>query len=483
MSINTRVSAPVHSYSEAEFRSQCLAWNESPSKYHRTDAAHPDGSATRPETSWTICVTPALTISQGQLPSPDLSAAHSHILSTDRASQPARPMQGVPHVRFAPVGLRLAGNAVVRQRTRRVRFYPAQWQRAAQPTIDRLLRADGQQLQWVGWDRSLPRLYLSADQLTRVVLDLLSMILRNTGDNRSRSQPMSMRVSWQTGGAQALVLDFDHPGLAPSKEMMPPAGRAPFIQNDTNAMDRQGQAELARIATLARELGGSLMVSLGQASGTLFRLSLPVDDRVSLVQSWLAQLDESLSSVSSAPDQRQTAPATSRQIHLFAIGRKSAERRAALAAVDARLHGLAASSSSKNTSSMVYRVANSRWLWLTTASQLPEELQSAAWQSHLIDRWYHATGIDSSSALQAAARLSVARAIAARMDLAIGIRVPPTDSLKLVPTRSHRLRIDRVAQRPAPRAVAGQTSEMLGAQHTARSAASQARQRRWRYPI
>ncbi|MCA9160701.1 MAG: hypothetical protein KDA72_20360, partial [Planctomycetales bacterium] len=56
----------------------------------------------------------------------------------------------------------------------RRRFYPIQWLRGIQPLLNSLAIQHGVKLAWVGWDRSLPRLYLDANHLSRAVLNLVS---------------------------------------------------------------------------------------------------------------------------------------------------------------------------------------------------------------------------------------------------------------------------------------------------------------------
>ncbi len=56
----------------------------------------------------------------------------------------------------------------------RRRFYPLQWLRGIQPLLNSLAIQHGVNLAWLGWDRSLPRLYLDANHLSRAVLNLVS---------------------------------------------------------------------------------------------------------------------------------------------------------------------------------------------------------------------------------------------------------------------------------------------------------------------
>ena len=166
---------------------------------------------------------------------------------------------------------------------------------------------------------------------------------------------------------------------------------------------------------------------------------------------------------------------------------------AALNASDARMHALA------SNGEMIYRAARGRWLWLTSAGPLPAALLGDAWQTQLVGRWncppaaaaYGDTnrtaahqGAAEYVARDSAARLSVARAIATRMETVLGRRVPPIDNLDLVSTRSRRLRVDRAAElnsahnlaRPMPAAAVGHLNAKP-------PAPALAKQQRWRYPI
>ncbi len=61
---------------------------------------------------------------------------------------------------------------------------------------------------WVGWDRSLPRLYIDPNQLGRVLITLIS----NAVAASPRGSRLSLRVAWQTNVTQRLVIAIEDEG-------------------------------------------------------------------------------------------------------------------------------------------------------------------------------------------------------------------------------------------------------------------------------
>lgn len=374
-----------------------------------------------------------------------------------------------------PVPAAMKRRASSPQSARRRRFYPAQWRRVAAPTISRLVEAHGESLEWIGWDRSLPRLYLSVEQLTRAVVDLLQAILDKTDHSRggrsaesASSAPagpgtIRMRATWQSGATQALVIAIEHPHLPPSRSLVA-ATNGPLSDSFAN-FDCASHEDLVRVRSAVDALGGSLEARPAHTGGTVFRLSVPVDDCSALVRAWLDQISRSGSLAA--------------RRSLFIIGRRQRETLEQLDAVDARLQQLA------GRGALVYRAARGRWLWLTTVDSLPGELVSDAWHQQLVGRWspanserqFHTSGAQRQTTVATA---DLVRAILARMDFVLGRRVPPLDSLDAPRARSAQRRIDRgVASTPLDRA-------RRPLPHLARKTSVEAplaHARRWRYPI
>lgn len=349
----------------------------------------------------------------------------------------------------------------------RQRFYPEQWRRAIQPQLDNLLRQHQQPMQWVGWDRSLPRLYISVEQLTRVMLDLVQGILRRVASSGQRSGAMCFRVAWQSGATQSLVMVLEHSNMQLSPAML--AGiNAPLELMSANQSASKNGHEFLRVRRLVSALGGSLSANECRGGGALFRISLPIDERITLVRSWLEQASRQSKSRRVAQEQRSS----SMPVNLFIVGRKQRESLQSLNAADARLQSLA------GTSDFVYRTARGRWLWLTTEAALPSFLNSSAWQFQLVRNWQCPASAEQSCEDEAAARSGIAQAIASDINRLMGLRVPPLDQLNAPGTGGRRFCMDD-ASAIAPNHV----RKSVSSPRDVAASPAMARQRRWRYPI
>lgn len=351
----------------------------------------------------------------------------------------------------------------------RQRFYPDQWRRAVQPRLDNLLKQHDQQLQWIGWDRSLPRLYLSVDHLNRTLLDLVQGVVQRVVPRGKRDAAMSLRVAWQSGATQSLVMVLEHPQLELSPLAIA-AINAPLelLTSNSEHGPPESSQEFLRVRRLVASLGGSLSASECRGGGSLFRISLPIDERLTLVRAWLEQASRAYkSSMPTVATTIETMP-----VSLFIVGRRQMESISALNAADARLQSLAGSAD------FVYRVGRGRWLWLTSNADLPGFVKSQAWQSQLVRRWRCQARSGRPGEQESAARIGVAQAIAADINRLMGQRVPPLDLLTSSGARARRVRIDATkavdAVRPRDRS-----------RHVSAAALSSElnRQRRWRYPI
>ncbi|MGN6545975.1 MAG: hypothetical protein ACTHK7_13055 [Aureliella sp.] len=402
---------------------------------------------------------------------PDGAAADPCYVSRSVSPQPV--LQTLQRDRDVPTGVR------------RQRFYPEQWRRLQQPAIERLLKAHGQSLQWIGWERSLPQLYLPVGHLTRVILDLLHMALRMTEPAGALAQPMRLRVGSQIGAARAVVLVLEHPRLELSPQLMQYAS-APVLHRSAVAPAPRDAEELARVRTLLGAIGGSLTASRSRNGGTEFRVSLPADDRMTLVKSWLERAaHEAIASGPVANEEREALAAEQAQapivyqaqLSLFILGRRQAETIAELDRADARLQSRAGSGD------FVYRAARGRWLWLSMYGDLPELGEGEACQSQRISRWSFLAGATLLSEQQSVALHSLARAVVSKMDSVLGPRVPPLDVLTAPPSRLRHLRVDRPsAAGRLPHHRGGAARQSARPSLHAGSTPSTG-QRRWRYPI
>ena len=98
----------------------------------------------------------------------------------------------------------------------RRRFYPHQWRNSMEPLLAGLAARHNIRLAWVGWDRSMPRLYVDPDHLSRVVLNLVS----NAVEASQPASQVSIRIAWQTNVTQRLVLAIEDSGLGLDPQLM-----------------------------------------------------------------------------------------------------------------------------------------------------------------------------------------------------------------------------------------------------------------------
>ncbi len=221
--------------------------------------------------------------------------------------------------------------------TMRQRFYPHQLRGIVEPMVSALAGERDIALDWVGWDRSLPRLYLDSNQLGRVLLNLIN----NAVEASPRGSRLSIRIAWQTNVTQRLVIAIEDEGRGLS---------APLLRFINSAQQVAPPSEagigLVSVKSLVAAIGGSVSAQVGALGGTLFRVTVPVDNRLSLVRGWLLQQAQF-----AARDAKKSL--ASIQLHLL---RSSG---ADTAMVDRNLQQSAA------PEDFIYRVSDDRWLWMT----------------------------------------------------------------------------------------------------------------------
>ena len=256
--------------------------------------------------------------------------------------------------------------------TMRQRFYPHQLRGIVEPTVSAMARDRDIELDWVGWDRSLPRLYLDSNQLGRVLLNLISNAIAAS----PRGGRLSLRIAWQTNVTQRLVIAVEDEGRGIS---------APLLRFINSAQPAAAPADipaeagigLVTVKSLMSAIGGSLSAQVGPLGGTLFRVTVPVDNRLSLVRGWLIQQSQAAvrssavrssavhSSVANAAASRSKKKVAI-QLHVL----RSADADTGL--VDQWLQQAAA------PEDFVYRVSDDRWLWLSVDGKSSQVASAAA---------------------------------------------------------------------------------------------------------
>ncbi|MCA9133320.1 MAG: hypothetical protein KDA45_09205 [Planctomycetales bacterium] len=315
----------------------------------------------------------------------------------------------------------------------RSRFYPQQWQAEIRPLLESLAMQRHVRLEWRGWDRSLPRLYLDTNQLSRAVLNVVT----NAIEASAPGGRVSIRVAWQTNVTQQCIVVVEDSGRGLDAELMRRVNASEIWPAATAGDALQGIG-LRTAKSLIRGLGGSICAQRRSSGGTTFRFSLPVDNYHSLVRGWLRQNADA--AAASEQNVAQTIV-----IHAVRCSLKSDAEQ-----LDRRLQQAASGRE------LVYRVAQDRWLWIgLTAASAPGRTAPAAdkpslarvleaWQAErqnvagargrcfeqLVYRLSGVTLADLHSVARARYRLpQVTAAIAEKMAQLMGAHIPPVDEL------------------------------------------------------
>ncbi len=225
--------------------------------------------------------------------------------------------------------------------TMRQRFYPHQLRGIVEPVVNNMASQRDVELDWVGWDRSLPRLYLDANQLGRVLLNLISNAIAAS----PRGSRLSIRIAWQTNVTQRLVIAIEDEGRGLT---------APLLRFVNSAQLASAPPEagigLVTVKSLMNAIGGSISAQVGPLGGTLFRITVPVDNQISLVRGWLLQQSQ-------VADRASKNSLDNIQLHIVrSTGLDTS-------VVDQWLQQAAA------PGDFVYRVSEDRWLWLSVDSK------------------------------------------------------------------------------------------------------------------
>jgi signal transduction histidine kinase len=251
----------------------------------------------------------------------------------------------------------------------RRRFYPHQWLVEHQPVLNSLAAQHRVQLVWIGWDRSLPRLYLDPTHLSRVVLNLVTNAIR-------ASQPgnqVEIQVAWLTNVTQHFQITVQDSGCGLPVELLRQINANQLWPANTSGVEAGGMG-LRTVKALARAMGGTLSARAVPAGGTQFCLSLPVDNYHSLIRGWIRQ------NIDLTPMEQRHWP---HQIAIYALrGSRPTPPAPATppldcpsAQLDAQLQRAA------SVKDLVYRVAHDRWLWLTMAACGPADLRALGAQT------------------------------------------------------------------------------------------------------
>jgi len=343
--------------------------------------------------------------------------------------------------------------------TMRQRFYPHQLRGIVEPVVNDMANQRNVVLDWVGWDRSLPRLYLDANQLGRILLNLISNAIAAS----PRGSRLSLRIAWQTNVTQRLVIAVEDEGRGLSPALLRFVNSAQLVQPTAEA-----GIGLVTVKSLINAIGGSISAQVGQLGGTLFRVTVPVDNRLSLVRGWLLQQSQLV-------DRGGKRALNNIQLHMLrSTGLDTT-------VVDEWLQQAAA------PEDFVYRVSQDRWLWLSVGTKSVSagvevsggaisavnkysaltEAQNGQLNCQLAAEWLNVELQSLHSASNQCNLLpQLAAAIADKFATLAGNRIPPINELRDRPTAAAKplvrqnelLRVDDVVRqvpkaklRPVPR--------------------------------
>ncbi len=252
--------------------------------------------------------------------------------ANERLEQAATWVDGI----LLPKRLQQVARGTIRQR-----FYPHQLRGIVEPIVNEMACQRDVVLDWVGWDRSLPRLYLDPNQLGRVLLNLIS----NAISASPRYSRLSLRIAWQTNVTQRLVIAVEDEGPGLSASLLRFVNSAQPAPTPADA-----GIGLVTVKSLMNAIGGAISAQVGPLGGTLFRITVPVDNRLSLVRGWLLHQSQ-------RADRGTKNALDNVQLHMLRSTGLN------VAAVDRWLQQAAA------PEDLVYRVSADRWLWLSVGSK------------------------------------------------------------------------------------------------------------------
>ncbi len=280
----------------------------------------------------------------------------------------------------------------------RYRFYPAQLRGLVSVELAKTVAARGQRLEWSGWDRSLPRLYLGVEPLVRLMIEAVDGIARQLATQEVLGSRIRMRANWR---AAELVFTV---ALEADQWQCDPKFRGAL---NARWFRQSSQSHLwQRLARQCDLVGGWLSVASLPGGGAALLINLPIDQPRALMHSWLTK------QLTHAREVPQGTAAKAR-VSLYAIGRSDMATLEQNQAANARLQSLA------RAGDYIYRISHGRWAMLTTHAALPDFLRTSAWQTQLMDRWQ--TSVDVPGMLDLITRIEQ------RMLQLIGTQVPSLD--------------------------------------------------------
>jgi signal transduction histidine kinase len=228
----------------------------------------------------------------------------------------------------------------------RRRFYPEQWRQELVPIVQAAADKQNVTLEWDGWDRSLPRMYMDANHLSRIVMNLIMNAIQAS----PQGSRVTIRVAAQSSASQRLLISIEDRGIGLDAQLMRLINSSqPWPRSASSDLPSHGLG-LRMVKSLMDSIGGAISVQRGAQGGTLFRLALPVDDLRCQVRQWLLKIAA------------ENGLHAGSRLAIYAI--KATE-------VDNELVDRHLQLSASGTE-FVYRIGISSWLWMQlTAEEVP----------------------------------------------------------------------------------------------------------------
>ena len=164
----------------------------------------------------------------------------------------------------------------------RKRFYPMQLQTSIRPLLESIASRRAVNLAWNGWERSLPKLYLDANHLSRVMMNLVS----NAVDASLKGQLVSINVDWKKTICQPLQISVADQAGGISPELMQQINSSRFGDAESPAGRGLG---LKTTKSLVASMAGTISAHRREPRGSIFKVALPIDNPMSIVRSWLTR--------------------------------------------------------------------------------------------------------------------------------------------------------------------------------------------------
>lgn len=224
------------------------------------------------------------------------------------------------------------------------RFYPKQWQTLMLPLLDAIAKDHSVRLLWLGWERSLPRVYLDVNHASRVLLNLVTNAIQAS----SMGSQITIRAEQSRAPATRLLVHVEDQGSGLNSSLMSIINSQTYADEPPHDSARYAGIGLNTCRQLVEGFGGAISAEHLEPRGTRFTLAIPVDDLRLSLRSWLMR----------QANERIEGPAMPCSAFGLRVGSAFEPAKA-----DQRLH------LSTGSNEYLHRASVDRWLCFTTDPQ------------------------------------------------------------------------------------------------------------------